>query len=275
LKTRDLERILVEATENVREKVAARAARGGRGMTVGLGAAGDRTIIADKEAEDELLGALRPYGVKVLSEEAGMTGDPKSDTLAVIDPLDGSSNFERGVPFYCTSVAIAEGKRLEDVTLGVIRDLVRGDVYVANRGEGARRNGKRIGTSSVARTADAIVGIDISRSSPMLVNRLARLASGVKRQIHYGANALEICYVADGRIDAFVDVRGKMRITDFAAAYLIAKEAGAEFTDERGSRLEPHFDLDHRFSFVASANKLLHSGILELCEEKDERVKRH
>jgi myo-inositol-1(or 4)-monophosphatase len=265
LRTRDLEKTLVDATESVRTKVSARAARGGRGRTVGVGAAGDHTIQADKEAEDVLLGALEPYGVKVLSEEAGMTGDPKGETLAVVDPLDGSSNFERGVPFYCTSVAIVEGRRLEDITLGVIRDLVRGDVYVAKRGEGATKNGKLIRTSSVTRTREAVVGIDISRSTPQLVSRLARLASGVKRQTHYGANALELCYVADGRIDAFVDVRGKMRITDFAAAYLIAKEAGGELTDEGGGQLVPHFDLEHRFSFVASANQQLHGEILKMC----------
>lgn len=267
MKSGDLEKALVEATEKVRDTVAARAARGGRGRSVGVGAAGDSTILADKEAEDVLLKALEPFGARVLSEEAGMTGDPKGGVLAVVDPLDGSSNFERGVPFYCTSVAMVEGRRLEDVTLGVIRDLVRGDIYIARRGKGATKNGKRIRTSSTTKPSDAVVGIDISRSTPQLVSRLAGLASGVKRQTHYGANALELCYVADGRIDAFVDLRGKMRITDFAAAYLIAKEAGAELTDERGGKLVPHFDLDHRFSFVASANQRLHGEILRLCGE--------
>jgi len=268
LRPKDLEETLVEATERVKVEVSARAARGDRGRTVGVGAAGDHTILADKEAEDLILRALEPYGMKVLSEEAGVTGNLKGETLAVVDPLDGSSNFERGIPFYCTSVAIVEGGRLEDVTLGVIRDLVRGDVYMAKRGEGATKNGKPIRTSSVTKAGEAVVGIDISRSSPQLVSRLAKLASGVKRQTHYGANALELCYVADGKIDAFVDVRGKMRITDFAAAYLITKEAGGELTDEHGGQLEPHFDLEHRFSFVASANGRLHGEILKMCGEE-------
>ena len=160
---------------------------------------------------------------------------------------------------------MVEGPGLDDVALGVVRDLVSGNVYVAKRGKGATMNGKRIRTSSERRASEAVVGIDISRSSPQLVTRLARLASGVKRQTHYGANALELCYVAEGKIDAFVDVRGKMRITDFAAAYLIAREAGAEFSDESGGQLEAQFDLAHRFSFVASANPALHREILRLC----------
>ena len=265
----DLERVLLEATERVRKEVSVQAARAGRGRTVGVGAAGDHTIVADKKAEEVIIDALEPYGVKVLSEEAGMTGNPRGKTLAVVDPLDGSSNFERGVPFYCTSVAIVEGKGLNDITLGVVRDLVRGDVYAARRGEGATKNGKRIRTSSVSRAKEAVVGIDISRSSPELVSSLARLASGVKRQTHYGANALELCYVADGTIDAFVDVRGKMRITDFAAACLIAREAGAELTDEHGGVLKPRFDLEHRFSFIVSANPQLHSEILKMCRDEE------
>ena len=267
MKSHDLEGTLIEATEQVRRRVAARAAKGGRGETVGVGAAGDHTILADKEAEDEILTALEPHGVRVLSEEAGMTGNPRGELLAVVDPLDGSSNFERGVPFYCTSVAIVDGVSLKDVTLGIIRDLVRGDVYLARRGKGATKNGKRIRTSTVTKAGDAVVGIDISRGSPQLVSSLARLASGVKRQTHYGANALELCYVADGRLDAFVDFRGKMRITDFAAAYLVAREAGAELTDERGGPIKAHFDLDHRFSFVASANASLHREIMRLYGE--------
>ena len=85
--------------------------------------------------------------------------------------------------------------------------------------------------------------------------------------MHLGANALELCYLAEGKIDAFVDIRGEIRITDFAAAYLIAAEAGAVITDENGGKLEPDFDLRERFSFVGSANEFIHKEILELCRK--------
>ena len=234
---------------------------------MGTGAAGDRTIFADKLAEDELLKTItRIEGVRVLSEEAGAVGN-RGRTLAVVDPLDGSSNFERGIPFYCTSVAIVEGDSAEGVTLGIIRDLVSGDVYVGRRGGGATKNGKRIRTSKAVEPAYAVVGVDLSRSPPGLVSGLEPLVAGVKRQVHLGANALELCYLAEGRVDSFVDLRGRIRITDFAAAYLIAKEAGAEITGSDGKELKLEFDLKHRFSFVASANATFHKKILELCKE--------
>jgi myo-inositol-1(or 4)-monophosphatase len=84
----------------------------------------------------------------------------------------------------------------------------------------------------------------------------------VKRQVHFGANALEICYLAEGSIDAFVDLRMRIRITDIAAAYLIASEAGAVITDEAGEELKPRFELARGLNFVASANRELHSTIL-------------
>ena len=102
---------------------------------MGVGAAGDRTIYADRLAEVILLKRLGEVdGVRVLSEEAGDAGDPDGSTLAVVDPLDGSSNFERGIPFYCTSVAVAEGGTLDGILAGVVRDLVTGDAYSARRG---------------------------------------------------------------------------------------------------------------------------------------------
>ncbi len=260
----DWEGLLLDATEDVRKAIAPISRRGGRDRTVGVGASGDRTIVADKKAEDLLVKSLKKVkGVRILSEEAGFLGDPRGAALAIVDPLDGSSNFEKGIPFYCTSVALLEGGSLDDASVGVVRDLVNGDVYHAVKGRGAKKNGKRITTSGTSDLAHAVVGVDLSRSTSSLVSGLAPLISGAKRQVHFGANALELCYLADGTIDAFVDVRERIRVTDFAAAFLIAKEAGGTITDANGERLEPKLDLEHRFSFVASANASLHEEVID------------
>lgn len=262
------EEFLVASTARVWRKVGPLARQGGRGRTVGVGAAGDATIVADKLAEDLLVGDLKKVGgVRILSEEAGAVGPAKGGVLAVVDPLDGSSNFERGIPFYCTSVAVVDGENIEDTVVGVVRDLVTGDVYAARKGEGATKNGKKIRASRTVDSTKALVGVDVSRSPPGLVRALAPLIEGVKRQVHLGANALELCYLAEGKTDAFVDLRGRMRITDFAAANLIALEARAVITDVSGRRLDVSFDLAHRFSFVASANPALHRKMLALCRE--------
>jgi len=266
VKPEEWEKLLLGATERVRGRVSVLARREERGKALGIGASGDRTLLADKVAEDELMKALVSVtGTKVLSEEAGLRGDPDGNTLAVVDPLDGSSNFARGIPFYCTSVAVVEGDSLEDVKVGVVRDLVTGDVYHAVRGRGAKRNGVRVQASRVNDVSRAVLGIDISRGRLELIARLSPLISTASRQVHFGANALELSYVSDGTIDAFIDMRGKIRIVDLAAAYLVAAEAGAEISDARGNELRAVFDLKHRLSFIASANAHLHKEILRLA----------
>lgn len=256
------EKTLVDATKQVWQRVAPLAKQEVRGEVVGTGAAGDATIFADKMAEDLLLKALE--GVSVLTEEAGAVRPGGSGPLAVVDPLDGSSNFSRGVPFYCTSVAIAEGGTLGGVWLGVVRDLVTGDVYCAQKGKGATKNGVKIKTSRATSLQNAVAGVDLSGQTPDEVARLSRLIGSVKRHLHLGANALEICLVADGTVDAFVDVRKKIRVTDVAAACLIAEEAGATVSDGDGSGLDPALSLNSRLSVVVSAGAPLHGKVLEL-----------
>jgi len=263
--TEDWEKVLVDATRAAQERVSSVARQGRRGEEVGVGASGDKTLLADRAAEDEILNSLKQVGgVRILSEEAGETGDRRARTLAVVDPLDGSSNFERAIPFYGRASGLVEGDSIEGATLGVVRNLVSGDVYVGVRGKGATKNGRQIRTNARARLAGAVIGMDVSRSPARSVELLAPLVSATKRQVHFGANALELCYLADGRIDAFVDLRGKMRVTDFAAAYLIAREAGALFTDAGGMPVRPELDLGHRFGFVGSASRGLHRQILRL-----------
>jgi myo-inositol-1(or 4)-monophosphatase len=266
------EELLLSATDKVWQKVSPLARQGGRGRTVGTGAAGDRTIYADKLAEDLLIKELRSVArIRILSEEAGAVGPRNGRPLAVVDPLDGSSNFERGLPFYCTSVAIVDGDSLDGTIVGVVRDLVTGDAYSAKKGEGAMKNGKRIRTSRTADPSSAVVGVDLSRSPHGLVSALAPLIEGVKRQVHLGANALELCYLAEGKTDSFVDLRGRIRVTDFAAANLIVGEAGGVVTGPAGEELEVSLDLEHRLSFVASANPAIHRKILAQCGTREGR----
>ncbi len=259
------EGILSDATRRARTAVARVADDGERTKKLGRGASGDTTLLADSEAEKELLSALLSVpGVRVLTEEAGEVGQPAAPFTAIVDPLDGSSNFERGIPFYCTSVAVTSDGTLGGVFVAAVRDLVRGDFFYAERGKGARKNGKAIRTSSVGELGLAVAGIDLSRATQEKVGRLAPLLTSVKRQVHFGASALELCFLAEGKMDAYVDVREKMRVIDFAGGYLIAKESGASITSDSGGTLSPRVDLNSRFSFIASANPELHAEFLRL-----------
>ena len=255
--------LLTEASERVMRITMEIEGGKSRSRVVGRGAAGDDTLLADKKAEAVWIEALSAVpGLGILSEEAGPTGDPKASSLAVLDPLDGSSNFERRIPFYCTSVAIVEGTRFEAVSHALVRNLMTGDIYYAEKGKGSTKNGKRIRTTLGTDLGSAVAGIDLSRSKEATTVRVARLLPSIRRQVHFGANALELCLVAEGKIDAFIDIRGRLRVVDFAAARLIAEEAGAVTTLVGGGHAASPITLEGRFSLIASANQGLHREIL-------------
>jgi len=86
----------------------------------------------------------------------------------------------------------------------------------------------------------------------------------VRKPAHFGANALEQAFLADGKVDAFVDIRDRMRVVDFAAGYLIAKEAGAVMSDPSGKPVNTNVSLEEKFNVVASCNSTLQEKILKL-----------
>jgi myo-inositol-1(or 4)-monophosphatase len=100
-----------------------------------------------------------------------------------------------------------------------------------------------------------------------LVPQLTSLIQKTKHIRHFGANALELCYVADGTADAFIDIRGKLRPTDMAAAFLILKEAGGTITTPEGHDLKVKLDPKQKVTFIASGNKQLHKSIISLVKQ--------
>ena len=260
----DWEKLLTSASSEVQRACESVRSKGERAQEVGTGASGDETLVADREAEKVIMDSLLSVdGVRVLSEEAGEVGPKSSKFLAIVDPVDGSSNFSRGIPFYCTSICLVEGARLRDARFALVRNLVSGDVYYAEKGKGAFKNGRRLQPSTKTELAESIAAVDVSKAKPVVIDALGPLSSKLGRQVHFGANALEICMVADGEVDSFVDLRGRMRVTDVAGAYLVAREAGAVVTSETGTELDPALDLGSRLSVVASANATLHQKVLK------------
>ena len=115
---------------------------------------------------------------------------------------------------------------------------------------------------------ESVLGADLSGTSGEVIRGLASVLSSAKRIVHYGANALELCLLAEGKIDAFVDVRGQMRVTDIAGGCLIAREAGAVISLTRKPPSAPELSLSTRFSLVASANRALHERIERTLQSK-------
>jgi len=254
------ESLLKEAGERVQEVRDRLVASQQGNERVGEGAGGDTTMRVDKEAEDEIIEVVMQKGdLRLVAEERGESGPKDARWTVIIDPIDGSSNFERQIPFYCTSIAVLDGKTLDDASHALVRNLVSGDTYYAEAAGYATKNGSEIKSSLVNDLREAMVGVDVSKTSLPVVASLNELISSVRRQVHFGANALEACFLAEGKIDGFVDVRDRIRVMDMAAAYLIGKRAGAVFSDRQGRPVKPAVNVKERFSIVGAGNKALHA----------------
>ena len=107
------------------------------------GAGGDETTAIDKAAEDAILARFRDLDVTIVSEEVGRFGD--GATLVVVDPIDGSLNAKRGIPFFSLSIAVADGETMGDVFFGYVYDFGTGEEWIGRRGEGATLNGEPLG----------------------------------------------------------------------------------------------------------------------------------
>ena len=239
---------------------------------LGIGAGGDPIEQVDLVAEDAILETLKELGTSftLISEESGAKeyGSTPKEVFVVADPIDGSTNLIRGIPFYATSIAVSSGPLINTVHTALVADLAHDITYTARRRKGAHRNGKKISPSEKESLEDAVIGIDLNTYRVEdIAPRLTKLIGRTKHIRHLGANALELCYVADGTTDAFVDIRGKLRTTDIAAGWLIAGEAGAEITALTGEQLYSKLGPTERTAFIASGNRKIHTKILHLLNQ--------
>jgi len=240
---------------------------------LGTGAGGDQMKLVDLAAEKAIVETLLHNGVSftLVSEESGIReyGDTPKECYVTIDPVDGTTNLVRGLPFYCSSIAISHKPLLSDVYAAMVTDLFHGNTYTATRDKGAYRDGKRIITSTGIFLTEAVIGLDLNTYKVKdIVPQLSDLIQATKHIRHFGANALELCYVAEGLIDAFVDIRGKLRTTDVAAGFLILKEAGGIVSTPEGKTVDAKLDPKQTLTFVASGNPKIHENILSLIAAK-------
>jgi myo-inositol-1(or 4)-monophosphatase len=249
--------VLQEASLRVYNNVKHLAGTEESGGDFGRGAGGDISRKIDIVAEKTVLDYLKEikFDCIVLGEECGrveLSKNPKG--FIIMDAIDGSTNAVRGIPFFCCSLAFATDNKLSSVTDSVVMDLSNGEMYHATKGEGAFLNGKRIRANEKYHLY-FVVGLDMSGISQDSLQRLAPIISASNHIRHFGAIALELAIFARGLVDVFVDLRDKLRITDVAAGYLIALEAGGYIIDKSGKVLDSDLSYESRISFVAAANK--------------------
>jgi len=200
-----------------------------RSRVVGEGAGGDRTVAIDQIAEDLLIAqiaaaAKEQGGLTLISEEVGRASLEGGGTpFLAVDPIDGSLNAKRGIPYFATSVAVADGPEMGDVYLGFVHDYATGNEFTAERGRGAWLNGQRLPKVHTGRSLRLVA---IEGAYPHRMAAAAVALEGVLRLRMIGALALSLCTVATGWADGMVGLAGA-RSVDVAAGQLIASECGA------------------------------------------------
>jgi myo-inositol-1(or 4)-monophosphatase len=235
-------------------------------VSFGIGAGGDKSKMIDLAAEKALVDCLNKHEISctLISEEAGTKkiGFGHSEYYVTTDPVDGTTNAVRGLPFSANVIAVSKTPWLKDVEAAIVHDIIHDVIYSAQKNGGAFRNGQKIKPSENSQIEDAVIGVDLNTLRiKELVTKLEGLFKVGKHFRHFGANALELCYVADGRTDAFVDIRGKLRVTDIVASYLILCEAGGIILSPEGKELNIPLEATQRLSFIAAANRKIFETI--------------
>ena len=194
----------------------------------------DLVTDVDRRSEAYLLEVIQSCcpGDRIVAEESGIIrGD--DGQVWHIDPLDGTVNYAHGIPFFSVSLGYVRDGQL---TLGVVYDPVRDEMFTAARGQGAFLNGKRLQVSPARRLIDSLLvtgfPYDIQERRDNNLDHYAYFSlrsQGVRR---LGSAALDLCYVAAGRFEGFWEI--SIQSYDIAAGALIVMEAGGQVTDARG-----------------------------------------
>ena len=209
------------------DAVAAALRRGGSG-----GFSGEREgqYRLDLRADEAVLGVLRRAGVGVLSEESGLEAGTTGEWV-IVDPVDGSTNADRGIPWFATSLCLVDH---DGPAAALVVNQASGVRYWAQRGQGAWRDGHRLVGSGCRSSERAVIGI----------NGLPSRSLGAWQTRMFGAAALDLCLVAEGALDGYVDcVVDAHGVWDYAGAVLVCSEAGVPVVDLLG---RPLIELDHR-----------------------------
>jgi len=236
---------------------------------IGIGASGDKTYRIDKVAEDLILSGLNASGeaLTVISEEIGVIDIKGGGRKVLIDPIDGSRNAVSGIPFYCTSIAVVDGNTVGDIGLAYVVNLINGDEFWAERGDGAFLNEERISTQK----DDIFYLVAYEAQSPHKdIPRIGPILSESRKTRCFGATALDLAYLAYGAISVFANP-SPSRSFDFGGGWLLVKEAGGIFTDMNGDMIETtEVGLKKSTSLLVSGNERLHEKALRLLKKQEE-----
>ena len=226
----------------------------------------DIVTAADMEAEAYIVRELvrRFPGHHIVGEEGGGQGAPAAAAPYhwFVDPIDGTVNFASKLPYFCTSIALATPDR--QPLLGVVYDPTRGELFTAVRGGGAQLNGEPLHATQTSELVDAVIAsgfpYDKHANPDNNLKEWSAFVMRIRGERRLGSAALDLCYVAAGRLDGFWEKN--LKPYDTLAGMLVVREAGGTVTDYRGGPDPQHAE---RGRYVAS-NGRIHAAMLEVLE---------
>jgi myo-inositol-1(or 4)-monophosphatase len=241
---------------DVRAVLAELPARSDREPVVGAGRGGDETTAIDAAAEAAAVGRLEQlhaqgHDFTLVSEELGERAFGHGATRVVLDPIDGSLNAKRGVPFFSLSLAVAEGPTMRDVVFGFVHDFGTGEEWTATSGGGALLDGRPIDWQGPDEEIE-LLSCEATRT-PLVADVAAELGGIARRLRIMGSLALSLCHLAAGRVDAVCSLK-PARAVDIAAAQLLVRERGLAIgLVDAGPFEEAPLDVAGRSRIVAAA----------------------
>jgi myo-inositol-1(or 4)-monophosphatase len=232
-------------------------------LQVSIKGPGDFVSAADKKSEKTLfeeLSKARPGYSFVLEESGAIEGTDKSHTW-YIDPLDGTTNFLHGLPLFAISIGLAREGQL---VAGLVYNPATDDMFVAEKGQGAYLNSRRLRVAARRNLSDALIGCGIPhlgkpKEHPKFKAELAAVMMKVVNVRRLGAAALDLCYVANGSYDGFWE--HGLQSWDMAAGIHIIREAGGFVTDLDGGS-----DMLTKGS-ICAGNEYIHPRLLDLVQK--------
>lgn len=197
---------------------------------------------------------------QILAEESGAHLS-SSDYRWIVDPLDGTTNYAHGLPLFCVSIAL---EKAGEVIIGVVYDPVHEEIFAAERGSGATLNGRTIKVSDIneIKKAMLVTGFpyDIQVDRINNIDNFIKFIKNAQAIRRLGSAALDLCYVAAGRMDGFWEL--KLHPWDMAAGALIVEEAGGKVTRFDGGKFDPFL------REVCASNGLIHNQMLEVLRRE-------
>jgi len=218
---------------------------------------------ADRASEDLLVARIsKQFPTHAIIAEEGSRKDASGGFIWYVDPLDGTNNFAHGLPFFCVSIGVFSVE-LRQVVAGVVYNPFMNEMFTAVRGKGAFMNETPIHVSTLDDIGDSLVATGfpydkaVSENNNLKeFNRIITRIQGIRRM---GSAAIDLCYVACGRLDGYWE--GKLKSWDMAAGSLIVEEAGGKVTRYDGGMFHPEFPE------IAATNGKIHNQLLALLSE--------